>query len=219
MKSETWKCNIIILERNISSSPPTKHPRWGLVLILIFKFSFLGPKTNPLQPLQHHKNFDTWQAGFFSRPEFSSARWWLYKRCFLILRNMATTVVKVFGLLLLFVDVDEGGTMYTSQATRPRISGLVIKKQFFLKFLVYSGFLRSSPGIYGLVRVFTVKSGFRLWRTRMSTKFGNLRSIYGENCDKFLVGFRQFLVNFRLFSAYLWVDQFFGLFRLFCPNT
>ena len=107
----------------------------------------------------------------------------------------------------------------TSQATRPRISGLVKKKQFFLKFLVYSGFLRSSPGIYGLVRVFTVKSGFRLWRTRMSTKFGNLRSIYGENCDKFLVGFRQFLVNFRLFSGYLWVDQFFGLFRLFCPNT
>ena len=105
--------------------------------------------------------------------------------------------------------------LYTSQATRPRISGLVKKKQFFLKFLVYSRFLRSSPGIYGLVRVFTVKSGFRLWRIRMSTKFGNLRSIYGENCDKFLVGFRQFLVNFRLFSAYLWVDQFFGLFRLF----
>ena len=39
----------------------------------------------------------------------------------------------------------------------------------------------TSPGIYGLVRVFTVKSGFRLWRIRMSTKFGNLRSIYGEN--------------------------------------
>ena len=30
-----------------------------------------------------------------------------------------------------------------------------------------------------------------------------------------MVGFRQFLANFRLFSAYLWVDQFFGLFRLF----
>ena len=71
--------------------------------------------------------------------------------------------------------------MYTSQATRPRISGLVKKNKFFLKFLVYSGFLRSSPGIYGLVRVFTVKSGFRLWRIRMSIKFGNLRSIFGEN--------------------------------------
>ena len=57
--------------------------------------------------------------------------------------------------------------VYPSQATRPRISGLVEKKQFFFKFLDYFGFLRSSPGIYGLVRVFTVKSGFRLFFSQL----------------------------------------------------
>ena len=101
----------------------------------------------------------------------------------------------------------------TSQATRPRISGLAWKNYFFFKFLVYSGFLRSSPDIYGLVRVFMVKSGFRLWRINQQNS-----AIYGPFTAK--TGYNLWSVSAnswpisRLFSAYLLVDQFFGLFRV-----
>ena len=116
----------------------------------------------------------------FSNDDETTTEWWNVMLGWLL--GCWTHFVNVQQLLHstnLFIYI------YTSQATRPRISSLVEKKQFFFKFLDYFGFLRSSPGIYGLVRVFTVKSGFRLFFSQLVSDNVCFPTLWKEHFRRF----------------------------------